>query len=170
MMGSGKTTIGRLLAEATTWPQHDNDLLLQQLGGMTARELLDARGERELRAAENEALAFGLTCEPPCIMEAAAGTILSADSRARLAQALVVWLRAAPETLLRRSGSALHRPWLDRGVEWMRQAVEERDPLYESVADLIIKVETTGPADAVRVIVEWLGNTSPCAEYVPSAP
>ena len=45
MMGSGKSTVGRLLAQRTGWPRYDNDALLQELYGMTAKEIVEARGE-----------------------------------------------------------------------------------------------------------------------------
>ncbi len=59
MMGSGKTTVGRLLAAETGWPYFDNDELLA-MRGTTARELLERGGEPVLRAAEAEALRLGL--------------------------------------------------------------------------------------------------------------
>src|SRR5687767_8380329 len=83
MMGSGKTTIGRLLAERTGWPYFDNDELLGRGFKMTARGLA-TKGEPGLRQAESDALRLGLECEPPCIVGAAAGTILDAENRRRL--------------------------------------------------------------------------------------
>jgi shikimate kinase len=55
-MGSGKTTIGRMLARRTGWPYHDNDELVSLAYGKNARELLASAGEAALRLAEAEAL------------------------------------------------------------------------------------------------------------------
>ena len=57
MMGSGKSTIGRLLSDATGWPYIDNDELVRQTHGATARQILAERGEARMRAAESDALA-----------------------------------------------------------------------------------------------------------------
>jgi shikimate kinase len=75
MMGSGKSTIGRLLSARTGWPFYDNDTLLQRATGLTARDFLAKHGELELRAAEAAALRLGLASPPPCIVAVAAGTI-----------------------------------------------------------------------------------------------
>src|SRR5215211_6839484 len=90
MMGSGKTTIGRRLAVETGWPFQDNDEILAELYGKNARELFEESGEEQLRMAESAALTYGLSQLAPAIIDAAAGTILSADSRAALRDPIVV--------------------------------------------------------------------------------
>lgn len=163
MMGSGKSTIGRLLSESTGWPYLDNDELLATAEGKTARELLDEGGTARLRAAEDAALNLGLQSDAPCIVGVAGGTILSETSRAALGEQLVVYLRTAPGTLFERAQGATHRPWLDRGQDWFEAALEERNPLYESVADLIVDTDNAdGPAIA-RQIHDWLRDAQPCA-------
>src|SRR5215212_5614311 len=96
MMGSGKTTVGRLLAARTGWRYLDNDELLSEATRRSAREI--ARfGEPELRAAESAALLRGLNAQPPVIVGSAAGAVLDTRNRAAIADAgTVVWLRARP--------------------------------------------------------------------------
>ena len=156
MMGSGKTTIGRLLSERTGWPLLDNDEILQRLYAMNPRQLLDARGEAEMRAAEDAALVYSLSHPGPSIIDAAAGTILSAASRAALLDAVVVWLRASPEDLFRRATEAEsgHRPWLDRGERWLADTDAERRPLYAAVADVVVDTEQRDPDDVAAELVE----------------
>src|SRR5438094_689707 len=67
MMGSGKTTIGRLVGRAIGWPFFDNDELLAEATGRTARELADD-GEEVLRAAESAALDEGLRRPEPRVV------------------------------------------------------------------------------------------------------
>lgn len=168
MMGSGKTTIGRLLSASTGWPLADNDELLKRLYGMTPRELLATRGLDALREAEDDALIAGLRLSPPRIVDAAGGTILSDSSRRLLEESRVVWLRASPETLFRRARNAPHRPWLDRGDDWFREAVAHRYPLYEAVADLIVDTDVGKPPLALAEIEAWLGEVAPCAAFLSS--
>jgi len=147
MMGSGKSTVGRLLSKRTGWPRYDNDALLMDLYGMTAKEIVEKRGEEAKRDAENAALAFGLTKPAPSILDAAGGTITSAESREALRDAIVVWLHAPPEVLYMRAVGAAHRPFLDGGVEWMRKTDTERRPLYASVADIDVDTSKRRPND-----------------------
>ena len=168
MMGSGKSTIGHEVAVLTGWPLHDNDTLLAKLYSLTARDLLAQRGELALRAAELSALTLGLEQPPPCVVDAAAGTILDETARRALARELVVWLRAAPETLFARASGAAHRPWLDAGKDWFLTTTAQREPLYRSVARLVVGTDITGPSEIAREIVEWLRDAVPCASHLPS--
>jgi shikimate kinase len=157
MMGSGKTAVGRLLAEATGWQYADNDDLLETGDRLTARDL-SAGGEAALRASESEALMAGLAMPEPCIVGAAAGTILDAGNRAAIAAAgVLVLLRARPETLAVRVLGANHRPWLESDpLAWLRATAAERDSLYASVADVMVAVDELGPAEVVRRILSEL--------------
>ncbi len=172
MMGSGKSTIGRLLGQRTGWPYHDNDELLEGARGLSARELLAAGGEGMLRGAEADALNLALVQSAPCIVSAGAGTILGPDSRARLAAAaIVIWLRADPLTLATRAAGAEHRPWLeqDQAQTWMRDNVAARTPLYESVADLVLDTADRPPAEVVDDILEWLRGLDACRAWLPES-
>ncbi len=150
MMGSGKSTIGQLLSEATGWPYVDNDDLVRESQGATSRQLLAERGEAAMRAAESSALARGLEVAEPAIIGVAAGTILDAANRERLGGGgIVVWLRADAETLASRARGGEHRPWIDAGGKsWFVDAVRERDPLYTSVADIVVDASDDAAAIA----------------------
>lgn len=160
MMGSGKTTLGRALAERIGWTYHDNDHLVDLATGQTAREL-GTRGHAPLRDAEGDALRAGLQLPPPCIVGAAAGVVLDPQLRALLNErGLVVWLRADPSVLARRAESGRHRPWLDHDpVGWMTSTAAEREPLYRSVADVALDSGQSGPDALVEAIVDWLATT-----------
>lgn len=155
MMGSGKTTVGRLMSQRTGWPYHDNDELLNRLYGATPRQVLAQSGEARLRETESSALALGLESAVPSIVGAAAGTILDERNRRLLGHAgVVVWLRARPDVLNERAFGADHRPWLDTGGEvWVRSTVIERNPLYESVADVIADTDGREPDEIAREIL-----------------
>lgn len=170
MMGSGKTTVGRLLARRTRWPLHDNDELVLRLFDATPRQILASGGEARLRAAESEALAMGLEAPSPCIVGAAGGTILDEANRRSLRGAgVVVWLRVTPDTVATRAMGAAHRPWLDTGGEsWIRDAVAERNPLYASVADLTVDADDRTSAKVAAEILGHLRGVEACAELLPT--
>ncbi|HJP71091.1 MAG TPA: shikimate kinase [Candidatus Limnocylindria bacterium] len=154
MMGSGKTTIGRLLSEATGWPYVDNDELVRRRSGTTARQVLAEGGTHRLREVESAALALGLELPPPVIVGVAAGTVLDPANRALMSgSGIVVWLRATAETLIARAGGAAHRPFVDRdGAHWMEETAAEREPLYAEIADLSVDTGVGRPEESVRII------------------
>jgi shikimate kinase len=157
-MGSGKSTIGRLLARATGWHYVDNDALVHQATGRTSRELLATEGEDGLRRAEAAAFDRALAHAPPVIVGLAAGTILDPGRRRRLAESdTVVWLRADPATLARRAQGAAHRPWLDGDAEaWFRETERIRAPLYAEVADIEVDTDSVSPQQVVDEILAAL--------------
>ena len=165
MMGSGKSTIGRLLADATGWPYADNDELVLRAHGATPRTLLAEHGEAAMRRAESEALASGVALPPPAIVGVAAGVILDAADRETLrGGGIVVWLRASADDLAARAAGAEHRPWLDGDPSaWMTAALLEREPLYASVADHVVDTDAAAPDETAARLVELLLAETACA-------
>lgn len=159
MMGSGKTTIGRALAERTGWRYHDNDALLARATGRTARELA-LRGQEALRAAEAAALRLAVREPEPSIVAAAAGVVLDPRLRAELrAAGIVAWLHAPPEVLADRAERGAHRPWLDADAAgWMLATARAREPLYREVATLEIDTHGDAVADAVDRLLAALAR------------
>ena len=156
MMGSGKSSVGRALAARTGWPFIDHDVLVERATGLSARDLLRDRGEAALRDAESAALREGLVIPAPAIVAIAAGTIMRQEDRDLMrGDGLVVWLHAPPVVLAARAAGAAHRPWLDDDpVGWFTRTVEERGPLYRSVADLEIDTGAADPAAAARRVLD----------------
>jgi shikimate kinase/3-dehydroquinate synthase len=166
MMGSGKSTVGALLADRTGWPFHDNDALLRELFGATPREILAAGDEASLLAAEVQALGAGLARPAPAIVGAAGGTIVDAAAREVMATGgIPIWLRITAETILRRSAGDDHRPWPDADREgWISRAMAVRHDLYAAVADLTLDADSSPPsvmADRVLAHVRAGGACPP---------
>jgi shikimate kinase len=155
MMGSGKSSVGRALAQRTGWPFADNDELVERATGLSARELA-AAGEPSLRAAESAALREGLRIAPPAIVATAAGTVLDQENRRMIEHGgFVAWLRAPVDVLAERAAGSAHRPWLDDDpVGWLEATLAEREPYYAGLADLEIDTAATPPEEAARLIAE----------------
>jgi len=160
MMASGKTSVGGALSTLTGWPYRDNDDALVGVAGGTPRDILARSGEQALRTAEAAALADELSMPAPAIVAAAAGTILDDVSRTRIAASgVVVYLRADVATLERRSVGSGHRAWLDRDARtWIGDALAEREPLYESVADVTFDTENETAAAIAAAVVQILAG------------
>ena len=156
LMGSGKTTVGRVLAERLHRPLFDSDQLIESRTGRTVREIFVSDGEPAFRALEAEVLAEALRSSPPAVIAAAGGVVLAEENRALLHQvpARVVWLRADPALLVERAASGSHRPLLDDDpAAVLRGMADLREPLYREVADMIISVDGRSITDVVEAVL-----------------
>lgn len=153
MMGSGKSTLGALLAEVLDAPWWDSDREVEASTGMTVRQLWEARGEAALRAAESEVVQ-GLANRGRGIVATGGGVVLDpANVEAMQRSGTVIWLQAEPPALARRiSGNA--RPLLDTDdVEGrLAEILEGRRDLYAAAANAAIDTETLSPAEIVAEI------------------
>jgi shikimate kinase len=157
MMGAGKTTVGRSLAGRLGWRHCDSDLEVMRDTGRTVPELFAERGEAAFRAEESRVLAEALSSRDSVVVSAAGGVVLSVANRDLLTQSgIVVWLRAAPELLVRRVGSGTGRPLLDDDpASNLLDLYTVRRPLYESVAAVVVDVDALTPRQVVdRVLSE----------------
>ncbi|HEY6428562.1 MAG TPA: shikimate kinase [Acidimicrobiales bacterium] len=159
MMGSGKSTVGRLLSHRLGWAYRDSDADVEAATGRTVPEIFELDGETAFRRAEAEALGRACQLDTPVVVSAAGGSVLARDNRRLLAQSgLVVWLRARPETNARRVGDGTGRPLLgDDPAEAMTRLVAQRAPFYGEVADLVIDVDRLSPKEVVARILEVVG-------------
>jgi shikimate kinase len=160
MMGVGKSTLGAALSTATGWPYLDSDALVHLATGATTRQVLDTGGENALREAESKALRRALDEPAPVVAGVAAGVVEVPEDVATLADAdaLVVWLRAPIEELVRRVGIGADRPWLQPDpAAALRELAVGRDPVYERVADLTLDTAAQATDACVSRVLAALG-------------
>jgi shikimate kinase len=152
MMGAGKTTVGRAVAERLGWAFVDSDQQVEARTGRTVADIWRAEGEPRFRRLEAEALADALAAAEvePTVIAAAGGVVLDPRNRALLRErSPVVWLRGRPETLAARVGTGTHRPLLgDDSLGALTRLSAEREPFYREVADAVVDVDGT-PSDRV---------------------
>lgn len=143
MMGAGKSTVGRLLAERLGCEYLDSDAQVEAATGQTVVELFESVGERGFREAESAALAEALSSSGPLVVSVAGGAVLDPDNRTMIREAgTVVWLRADPATLAGRLGEGSGRPLIagDPAGELARLE-RQRRPFYAELADVVIDVD-----------------------------
>jgi shikimate kinase len=141
MMGSGKTTCGRLLADRLGWSFWDNDEALIGATGSTAAQLQRSRGQAVLHAVEHRLLRAALQVHTDTVF-AAAGSVVLRPSM--LDGVLTVWLRTSPQQEqqnIARSGQR-HRPLPTDALTVLQRLTEARLPAYERIADIALDAAT----------------------------
>ena len=161
LMGSGKTTVGRLLAERLGRPFVDSDEMIEEREGRTVREIWLTDGEPAYRKLEAAALRAALAADVPSVIAAAGGVVLADANRAALdgADTTVLWLVAHPDVLLPRATRGTHRPLLDSDPEaTLREMATAREHLYREVADVEVAVGSRSAREIADEIVEHVAR------------
>lgn len=148
LMGTGKTTIGRLAAARLRRPMLDSDAEIEAREGATVRELQERWGAGRLHRLEATILLEALAGAEPSVICAAASTI--GDERCRTALrapgVTAVWLRAALATLVARYDADPHRPRYPQGTAAaLGEQLAARTKRYGAVATLTIDVDGLTP-------------------------
>jgi shikimate kinase/3-dehydroquinate synthase len=148
MMGAGKTSVGKRLAQKLGLPFVDADDEIEAGAQMTIPEIFERFGEPYFRDGERRVIARLLE-DGPKVLSTGGGAFLNEETRRRVAERGVsVWLRPEFETLLRRVRKRSNRPLLrtEDPEATLRKLLEERSPTY-ALADLTIETRD-GPHDA----------------------
>jgi shikimate kinase len=159
MMGAGKTTTGKLVAEKLGWDYLDSDVEVEKKTGLTVPALFARDGEVAFRDAEAEVLRVACARTDPAVVSVAGGAVLRPENRDLLRVCgRVIWLRARPATLAARVGDGAGRPLLDGDPGAALRALDAvRRPLYAEVADETIDVDDLTPDEVAARIIEGDG-------------
>jgi shikimate kinase len=159
-MGSGKTTVAHLLASAWGVAARDTDADIEAAEGRTIPEIFVDSGEAEFRRLEVTAVARALA-EHDGVLALGGGAVLDPATRERLAGHPVVFLRVGLGDAVKRVGLGTSRPLLLGNVRGrIKTLLDERAPVYESVATMTVDTDGRTPDDVAREIDERLGDRS----------
>ncbi|WP_410173963.1 shikimate kinase [Microbulbifer thermotolerans] len=157
-MGAGKSTIGKLLALQLGLPFADTDKVLEDRTGADIPWIFDVEGEAGFRRRESEVLE-DLCRGPVQVIATGGGIVLAEQNRRQLKKlGLVVYLQASADQLLERTAKNSNRPLLRVADPRARiiELLEQRDPLYREVADLICDTDDCTPKQAALMVAERL--------------
>lgn len=164
--GTGKSTVGRCLAQALGWAFFDCDEELERVAGCTIAEIFAHEGETGFR--EREAEILRQVCEgDKRVIATGGGVVLREANRLLMRQAgWIAWLRAKPQTILQRLQSdpstAARRPALTLrgGLAEIHTLLAQRTPLYAAIADYIVDTDSLSPAEVADAILSaWKGGS-----------
>ena len=156
-MGTGKSVVGRRLAERLGLSFLDLDDLIEEEAGVSIPEIFAAEGEPGFRRREREQIARVANCGN-CVMATGGGALLDPENiRTLRTGAVLVCLQAAPEVILKRINPESHRPLLqvpDRMVR-IRELLDQRASAYAQ-ADLSVETSDSSVEEIVDRIVGHL--------------
>lgn len=154
---SGKSTIGRHLADQLGTEFVDVDQLIEERTGKTIGEIFATDGEPAFRELETTTTLQVLGDRRFRVISLGGGAVTSAPIRAALQPYRVVWLQVGIAAAAERIGLNTARPLLLGNVRGqLIKLMREREPLYAEVATISLATDHHGPAELVSSIIEQL--------------
>ena len=153
-MGSGKTTVGKVLADFLGCPFMDLDDLVVKKAGKSIPDIFAQDGEPAFRELEAQILRKTVAkyAESTAVLALGGGAVLSPASAALLHEKTVcIYLRATLDTLLERlAGETAGRPLADDSIA---ERLASREPIYEKTAHVIIDTDGLSPDEVADEII-----------------
>jgi shikimate kinase len=156
-MGSGKTTLGRLLARALSLEFVDLDRAIVKRAGKGIPEIFAEHGEKQFRDLEHKALLQALDGGTPSVVACGGGTVVRPENRTLLRGVTTVFLREDMDILYRRTRGP-GRPLRAASREEFGLRFAERLPLYREVADLEVDADGRPPAKVAEEVLMCLSR------------
>ncbi|NGN93810.1 shikimate kinase [Nocardioides sp. KC13] len=153
-MGAGKSTVGALLASRLGVTLRDTDQDIAAAAGKSVQDIFVDEGEEHFRRVEEEAVAAALA-EHDGVVSLGGGAVLADQTRILLKEHTVVYLRVGVADAVKRVGLGSGRPLLLGNVRGRIKALlEERAPIYESVATFVVDTDNRSAEDVADELVE----------------
>lgn len=153
-MGSGKTSVGRVVADALGCPFIDLDEVIVKKAGRSIPEIFEADGEAGFRKLERQALEKTVAkyAESTAVLALGGGTVTVPGAVDLLQnKTICIYLKASSETLrLRLEGASEGRPLAGEGWE---ERLASREPLYEASAHIILETDGLTPEEIADEII-----------------
>ncbi len=153
-MGTGKTTVGRLVAEALHFDFLDTDELIQSRTGKTIADIFVQDGEPAFRELERQ-IVLELSTKTKTVISTGGGLPTNPDNLARLkSYALVVCLWSSPDKIWNRVKNQTHRPLLHDPdpQKKIQELLAAREPFYKQ-ADVLVNTDVRNVREVVQQLV-----------------
>ena len=156
-MGTGKTTIGKLLSNKLGFDFIDLDKIIEEKSGVKINTIFEIEGEAGFREREHQVLSDSIE-KDQVIISTGGGIVTNEKSRAHLIKnnALIIYLKANIQTLFNRLKNDNSRPILnvDNKEQVIEKILEQREPLYQELADITVDTSHMKSIDVVKFIMK----------------
>nr|WP_255574591.1 shikimate kinase [Halobacillus sp. Nhm2S1] len=152
-MGSGKSTIAKMVSEKTNDPYIEMDQAIEEDEGMKIRDMFALKGEEYFRDKETE---FLRNLKHDVVLSTGGGVILREENRMLMKEGTVVYLKAEWETIVERLTGDTDRPLWKGDYTEKKKRFDERLRLYEEAADVVINVDRKTPEEISEEVFECL--------------
>jgi shikimate kinase len=157
MAGSGKSTLGRMLARDLGWAHVDTDQLLEAYYGQALPDLLHNFGLEGFVEIESRVAAGIKLCRT--VISTGGSVVYTAPAVDRLRLlGPVVFLRISPESFRRRLGDEGQRAFVRPESMSLDEVYAQRQPLYENAADAVLDTDEADPQTCLQQLTTWLGR------------
>jgi shikimate kinase len=153
-MGTGKSTVGRIVASMLHFDFLDTDEMIENMAGKRISDIFSSEGEERFREYEKQAVAR-LKEINHSVISTGGGLVTRPENLASLKEhSLVVCLWCSAETIHRRVGHQLHRPLLqvEHPLERIRELLDQRAPAYRQ-SDVLLNSEFRKPREVASHVV-----------------
>ncbi len=154
-MGTGKSTIARMLSKKLGLPCAEMDAVIVEQQGMPITEIFEKYGEDYFRGVESKLL-MELKEKDSMIVSCGGGVVLRPENAGYMRESgKVIWLTAQPETVFERVKNSKERPLLNKNmnVDFIRGMMEQRQEKYKAAADLAVATDDKSPDLIVQEIL-----------------
>ncbi len=158
-MGAGKSTIGRHLADELHLEFFDSDQEIERRSGADIAWIFDLEGEDGFRKREENVI-NDLTDKQGIVLATGGGSVVNKAVRNRLsARGIVVYLQTTIDKQVARTQRDKRRPLLQNGdpEQVLRDLAENRNPLYEEVADYVVETDDQSARSVANQIISKIG-------------
>jgi len=162
-VGAGKSTIGKQLAKELKLEFIDSDDTIEKNCGVDINWIFDLEGEAGFRDRERDVIAEILAEKQNIVLATGGGAISDPDTRSLLSsRGKVVYLEATIGQQLQRTAKDTKRPLLrvDDKESVLRELMVEREPLYKSIADVVVETNGATVKNIVNKISTFLVEES----------
>ncbi|WP_196593902.1 shikimate kinase [Pectinatus sottacetonis] len=154
-MGTGKSCVGRLLAEKISFSFADTDILVEQNCGMSIPEIFAQYGEKYFRSEEKKAVKEAAACSNIVISTGGGVPTFEENMAVLKKNSIIICLCASVNTILQRTKGRNNRPLLNSDKDKVQQLLDKRQPVYKK-ADFIIDTDDLSPLQIVNEIMLYL--------------
>jgi shikimate kinase len=161
-MGTGKSTVGQMVASMLHFRFLDTDEMIERTAGKRIAEIFETEGEERFRQYEAQVVAH-LHEVTGAVISTGGGLVTRPENLTSLKEhSLVVCLWCTPETIFRRVGHQSHRPLLkvEQPLERIRELLAQRAPAYRQ-ADVLLNSEFRKPREVATHVVHQFRSVSP---------